>query len=103
MFCLLKNIDEDQFGEYECRAENGLGSRSDWILVERSPQQRKLKQKYSSEEINRNGRTALLTNKFTKKTKNQTEDFQFNELLLSSSIRISFSFLSFVLLSLILF
>lgn len=35
-FSFIKNINEYQFHQYECRAENILGSKSDYIYIEQS-------------------------------------------------------------------
>jgi hypothetical protein len=83
-FC-IKDINEYQFGQYECRGENNFGQRSDYIHIQQSKKlrfslgfllliyfqvsrTRKMKEKIYSEEINRNGRTALLV----KKKRNET-------------------------------
>ncbi|CAF3516923.1 unnamed protein product [Rotaria sp. Silwood1] len=54
-------INEYQFGQYECRAENNLGQNSAYIDIQQTSRNLKLKQQeVNSNEINRNGRTALL-------------------------------------------
>ncbi|UJR16542.1 hypothetical protein I4U23_003442 [Adineta vaga] len=82
----IMDINEHQFGQYECRAENLLGHQSDYIDIQQIPKIRRVKQKNYPDEINRNGRTALFTNKSLKKKKNQTSVAEFNENLLSHSI-----------------
>ena len=84
---LIQDIDQYQFGRYECRGENILGHKSDFIYIEQSEERRiffvkdffflvvsanrQMKEKVYSEEINRNGRTALLPNKSQKRKKDQ--------------------------------
>ncbi|CAF2961790.1 unnamed protein product [Rotaria sp. Silwood2] len=57
----IVDINEYQFGQYECRAENNLGQNSAFINIQQTSRNLKLKQQeFHSNEINRNGRTALL-------------------------------------------
>jgi len=57
----IVDVSEYQFGQYECRAENNLGQNSAFIDIQQNSKNSKVKQKeFNSNEINRNGRTALL-------------------------------------------
>ncbi len=58
IFLFVQDISEYQFGEYECRGENNLGQNSAFINIEENFKILKIKEN----EINRNGRTALLIN-----------------------------------------
>lgn len=110
----LQDIDQYQFGRYECRGENILGQKSDFIYIEQSEEttifffkhliflvvspNRKMKEKVYAEEINRNGRTAFLPNKSPKRKKDQPSNnslrishLESNEILFSYSIRQTFS------------
>ncbi|CAF1293113.1 unnamed protein product [Rotaria sordida] len=84
----IVDINEYQFDQYECRGENILGHKSDYIYIQQISKARKVKQKISTDEINRNERTALLLNKLQKKKKNQTKTTtQSSKNLLSNSIK----------------
>ncbi|CAF4205564.1 unnamed protein product, partial [Rotaria magnacalcarata] len=65
-------INEYQFNQYECKGENILGYKSDYINLQQISRVRKVKPKMYTDEINRNGRTALLLTKSHKKKKNLT-------------------------------
>ncbi|CAF0950590.1 unnamed protein product [Rotaria sordida] len=57
----IVDINEYQFGQYECRAENNLGQNFAYIDIQQISRNIKIKQQeFHSNEINRNGRTALL-------------------------------------------
>ncbi|CAF3688586.1 unnamed protein product [Adineta steineri] len=92
------NINEYQFGQYECRADNILGYKSDYTSIQQISRIRKVKQKIYTDEINRNGRTALSYNKTQKRKKNQTITTGKN--FLSNSIRKKFSWQWWWILSL---
>ncbi|CAF1582470.1 unnamed protein product [Rotaria magnacalcarata] len=69
----IVDINEYQFGQYECRAENNLGQNSAYIDIHQTSRNLKLKQQeMHSNEVNRNGRTALLIDNQQKFDKNFT-------------------------------
>ncbi|CAF4261888.1 unnamed protein product [Rotaria socialis] len=79
-------INEYQFNQYECKGENILGYKSDYINLQQISRVRKVKPKIYTDEINRNGRTALLLTKSHKKKKNLTiTATESNKIFLSNS------------------